>query len=194
MDPITALGAAGSVIGIAGFALQLYQTISKFYTQFTSISEGLGAFLEELGSTASALNHIIDLLQTEKQHERNGKGRLLFSDSALHTIRETADKCLLTFWRIEGTITSKCLDKQFEKDLEKKLVEYHDKVTENSQVEPEINLDESLAAAATPYHVRLKWTLRGVQSKLQAYGEQLHKYQQTFSLMFSIINLHVQQR
>lgn len=192
MDPVTALGAAGSVIGIAGFALQLYTSISQFYSQFASASEELGSFLEVLSSISSALQHINDLLQTEEQHERSGKGRLLFSDSALRTTRETANKCLLIFWRIEGTITNKCNTKQFEQGLERKLVEYNEKIR-NNQKQVEIKLDDNLADAANSYSVRVRWVVRGVLSRLQAYGEQLHKFQQTLTVMFLIISLRAQQ-
>jgi hypothetical protein len=36
MDPVTALGAAGSVIGIAGFGIQLSQAPYQFATQVGS--------------------------------------------------------------------------------------------------------------------------------------------------------------
>lgn len=129
MDPVSALGAAGSVFGIAAFALKLHTTISKLYTQIASVPAGLVAILEELKLTAAALKHINELLETEQRQENNGKPRLLVSSSALDTIRETANKCLLVFWRIEGTITDRCnTDKQSEDQLERRLVQYKEEV------------------------------------------------------------------
>lgn len=191
MDPVTALGAAGSVIGIAGFALQLYASICQFYSNLASAPEELAAILEGLGSTEAALRDINELLKKEEQHEKEGKGRLLFSKNALKTIKDTSSKCLLVFWRIEGTITGKGDSKSFEEGLRRRLEEFNEKLR-NHREPPVIALDEDLAKAATPYYIRLTWAVKGVVSKLQGYCEQLHKFQQTLVLMFLIISLHAQ--
>lgn len=82
MIPITAIGAAGSVIGIAGFGLQLSAAIYKFYSQIGDAKESLQAAVDVIDSNAGALERIYEFLQIEEENLTKGKGLLLFSTTA----------------------------------------------------------------------------------------------------------------
>jgi hypothetical protein len=56
MDPISALGAAGSVVGIASFGLQLSQTLYQFISQTRSAKESLRSVLDGINATTTAMN------------------------------------------------------------------------------------------------------------------------------------------
>lgn len=68
MIPITAIGAAGSVIGIVGFGLQLSAAIYKFYSQIGDAKESLQAAVDVIDSTAGALEKIYEFLQIEEEN------------------------------------------------------------------------------------------------------------------------------
>lgn len=65
MEPATAIGAAVSVIGIAGFGLQLSAAIYKFSSQIGDAKESLQAAVDEIDPTAVALKRIYEFLQNE---------------------------------------------------------------------------------------------------------------------------------
>jgi hypothetical protein len=107
MDPITALGAASSVIGIASFGIQLSQILYQFTTQALSAKESLQTILSGIHATTCALNQVHGILAEECENlERKGRA-MFFSAKAIDDVKGTADKCLVIFWRIEATITSK---------------------------------------------------------------------------------------
>jgi hypothetical protein len=56
MDPISALGVAGSVVGIASFGLQLSQALYQFISQTRSAKESLRSVLDGINATTTAMN------------------------------------------------------------------------------------------------------------------------------------------
>ncbi|KAG4432921.1 hypothetical protein IFR05_011592 [Cadophora sp. M221] len=120
MDPISALGAAGSVVGIAGFGLQLSKVLYQFTTQALSAPESLYTILSGITATTCALNLVHDFLKEECQHLEQKGQALLFSPKAITDVKRIADGCLMIFWRIEATITCKAGSK-FESTLAERL-------------------------------------------------------------------------
>lgn len=190
MDPVTALGAAGSVIGIAGFGFQLSAAIYQFYSQIGDAKESLQAAVDGIDSTAVALNRIHDFLRVEEENLREGKGLLLFSSTAILGVKDTAHKCLAIFWRIEATITNKKGPK-FEEELLQRLLTLK-RDTGSKPIQPIFELDSSLTEAAASLRNRFRWTIRGDFSKLEGYSRRLQQFQLSLTLMFSVVSLGIQ--
>lgn len=190
MDPVSALGAAGSVVGIAGFGIQLSAAIYQFYSQIDDAKESLQAALDGIDSTALALNRIYDFLLIEEENIRKGKGLLLFSTTAILGVKDTAHKCLAIFSRIEATITNKDGPK-FEDDLLKRLLELK-RDTENKSTRPSFELDSSLAETATSLRTRFRWTFKGDFTKFGGYSRRLQQHQTSLTLLFSVVTLGIQ--
>lgn len=187
MDPITVLGAASSVVGIADFAFKLAQTISKSYSEIASTEVILQSILDEVGSTGNALRSINGLVQDEEDNVKHGEGFQIFTEMALLDVKRTAEKCLLVFWRIEGTILE---TKDFEKDLERRRAAFHKQVR-NDHNGIDIKLAEGLSDAARSFFKKAKWSVKGVLPKLKEYCDQLRGFQLTLTLMLAAINLRI---
>jgi hypothetical protein len=100
MDPLSAIGAASSVVGVASFGIQLSQAFYQFTSQALSAKESLQTILSGVHETACALNQVHGILVEECEY-RERKGRaILFSAKAIEDVRGTADKCLFIFWLI----------------------------------------------------------------------------------------------
>lgn len=192
MDPVTAIGAAGSVIGIAGFGLQLSAAIYKFYSQIGDAKESLQAAVDGIDSTAVALERIYEFLQIEEENLTKGKGLLLFSNTAILGVKDTAHKCLAVFWRIEATVTNRNGPK-FEQELLDRLLALKRDTGKSSQ-RPVLELDSSLVETASSLRNRIRWTFKGDFSKLEEYSRRLQQFQLSLTLMFSVVSLGIHQR
>lgn len=190
MDPITALGAAGSVVGIADVAFQLVKSVSKAYTEIASAEVVLRTITDEVDSMGTALSQISNLVHVEEQNVKDGLGLKLFTETALSDVRKTAEKCLVIFWRIEGTILDKAGTSDFEKEIQTRRAEFRRQAGgKGKQVDAEIRLTEGLADAAKSFFRRTKWQLKGTLPKLREYCDQLRGYQLVFTVMLATISL-----
>lgn len=189
MDPITALGAAGSVVGIASFGLQLGQVLYQFVSQVRGAKKELSGVLDGIHSTASALNRIHELLKDECEYLQQGNQRtILFSPEALNDVKGAADKCLVIFWRIEGTICNNC-DSKFESELVRKLTAFNQEINSNnrSPIETNVTVD-----SLTSVWARFRWPR--IAPRLKYYHDELQGHKLSLVLMFNIISLGAHRR
>jgi hypothetical protein len=106
MDPITALGAAGSVVGIVGFGIQLSQILTTFISNVASARKDIRAIKDQVECTTSALQGIYEYLAWEvRNFDNGGRTFVVFTNQSLHRVKGTADKCLVVFWRVEAAIS-----------------------------------------------------------------------------------------
>jgi hypothetical protein len=182
-DPITILGAVGSVVGIAGFGLQLAQFLDKFIDDYASAQESLGATLEAVGATNEALGQVREFLKREHKHVDKGGRPQIFSVKALAQIRTTSDKCLRIFWRIEATIL-RTSNSDLENRIATRLASFHAELQANREP-PVINLDTRLKLSNL---ARWRWSFN-IARKLDKYNDQLYRLQNTLILMFQVISL-----
>lgn len=183
MDPVTVLGAVGSVVGIAGFGLQLAQFLDSFIEQYAAARYSLGATLEALYSTSGALEQVQEFLQREHRNVAGGGQPELFSKGALVQVRKTSDLCLKIFWRIEAAILGESRS-ELEDKISRRLVAFHDEI--DADREPRtLSLDQNLKVSRL---MRWRWAFK-ISNKLNEYNRQLHRQQTTLILLFQVISL-----
>jgi ABC-type multidrug transport system fused ATPase/permease subunit len=188
MDRLSGIGAASSVIGIASFGIQLAQVLYRFTDQALSAEESLHSIWSGIHATTSALNQVHEILAEECEHvERHGRA-IFFSAKAINDVKGTADRCLLIFWRIEATITSKT-GSNFEKELTKRLKTFNEELAKKKRLDP-IPIDRDLISLTR--WGRLRWPL--IAPKLDSYNNQLQQLQMNLVLMFSVISLGAHRR
>jgi hypothetical protein len=183
MDPFTILGAVGSVVGIAGFGLQLAQFLDTFIEGYTSAPASLEAIVDTVYSTTGALEQVQEFLKREKNNVEQGGEPELFSPKALAQIRKTSDKCLKIFWRIEATILSDS-SSDLEERISRRLVEFHAEIEAN-RAQTVLRLDTGLKLSTL---MRWRWSFN-ISNKLDKHNEHLHRLQTTLILMFQVISL-----
>jgi hypothetical protein len=184
MDPLSALGAAGSVVGVASFGLQLSQVLYKFTSQAWSAGDSLRSLLGVIHATTCALDQVRGILAEECENlERKGRP-VFFSTKAIDDVKSTADKCLLIFWRIEATITKNSGSK-LEEELIKRLNTFNQQLATKKSPDP-IPVDTNLISLTI--WGRLRWPY--IAPKLDNYTSQLQLLQMNLVLMFSVISLH----
>ncbi|KAL8289448.1 hypothetical protein RB597_001177 [Gaeumannomyces tritici] len=189
MDPITAIGAASSVIGIAAFAIELCEVLHEFGSQVRGAREGLLAVSSSIESTADSLRLIHQYLDMEADNLSSGGSggpgsTRLFSKDALAFVKSNADRCLLVFWRIEAVMLNGSDDGEVvEAQLRRRLDEF------NAGTEPgragKVAIELSLVPASLPLLRRLRWPL--VTAKLAEYRSQLQFHQQCLSLIIMTV-------
>lgn len=183
MDPISILGAAGSVVGVAAFGLQLAQVLDKFIEGYATANESLEAILDGIYSTRDALEHVQGFLEQEDRNVKNGRPLQLFSTKALTDISNTSDKCLKIFWRIEGTIL-RTSSSELETTISQRLVSFHQDIKENRKPSA-LQVDRKLSLSRLQ---RWRWSST-IGDKLEKYCRQLHRHQTTLILMFEVVSL-----
>lgn len=179
MDPISALGAASSVIGIAGFALDLSVGLFKVAKQMRSAEETLRNMGERVKATSFVLSEIEELLKEEELHVRKTKALRIFSVAALVRVKETATQCLIVLWKIEATVLGEDLD---ERDLLERLGK------RSKAASKPIQLDAKLASPSIRIWDRFVFVI-STSDKLEEYGKQLQTYQGSLSLIFNIVTV-----
>lgn len=185
MDPITALGAAGSIVGIAAFGLQLGAYVYKVQSNLRSAKENLRNLLATIRSTASALESLYTYVKLEREGMVNRRGRLqLFSLQALIDLKDTADQCLIIFWRIEATITGN-KDSASDEELARKLVQFNKLLKKDEAAK--VSLDDTIGDPSWSIFGNIRWTY--IDFKLDGYSQQLHHYQGCLTLMCSVVSL-----
>ncbi|KAI0451837.1 hypothetical protein F5B21DRAFT_516479 [Xylaria acuta] len=189
MDPVTALGAAGSVVGIAGFGIQLYQILSKFVSQVRSAQEQFEEVIAEIDSTTSALEEIYFYLEQEVRNVEAGKALELFSESSLVKVKVTADKCLVVFWRIETAIAGS-EPERFDDELANRLTSFNQKLASYCTGHT-INIEPQLTSDPLRFRDKLRWAFQS--SKLEKFCKELQRYQSHLGLLLQIVLLGQQQ-
>ncbi|KAI1116508.1 hypothetical protein F5Y14DRAFT_439922 [Nemania sp. NC0429] len=186
MDPVTALGAAGSVVGIASFGLQLSQILIKYISQVWSAQQSLEDIVEEIQSTTYALEGIYSYLAEEVDNIRRGYPLCLFSTTSLMKVKVTADRCLVVFWRIEATISGNW-PAELEDHLVKKLTEFNNKLVSSSPDSMIASIGSQLTENPLGLRDKLQWPSKA--SKLAKYCGQLQRYQDNLQLLLQIVVL-----
>jgi hypothetical protein len=183
MDPVTLLGAIGSVVGIAGFGLQLAQFLDGFVTDAIEANDSCHAVLEGIEATNHALEEVMNLLEEERENLNQGHKMILFSDKALSKLQTTADNCLKIFWKIEAIILKKD-NKHLEAKLKTRLAEFHAEVKDKKDP-PVLKIDKSLRLTRFQH---IAWSFN-IGNKMEKLSRQLHRYQTTLILIFSVISI-----
>ncbi|CAG8972217.1 hypothetical protein HYALB_00010996 [Hymenoscyphus albidus] len=191
MDPVTILGAVGSVVGIAAFGLQLSQFVNDFLGQYERANENLHDVCYGLERTIAVLDQIEELLKLEKENRTSKSGKPeLFNDKALVEVRKNTDACLKVFWRIEAAILyAKETPKDLEKRLKEQLQEFHDKVQKG---EEKGLADRNIIRLAKRRNMnrvqRFVYTF-STGKQLTRYRDQLNFLQQSLSLLLHVVQL-----
>ncbi|KAI0904834.1 hypothetical protein F4823DRAFT_169354 [Ustulina deusta] len=185
MDPVTALGAAGSVVGIAGFGIQLSQILHKYLSQIWFAQESLEAVVEEIWLTTTALEEIYIFLKQEVVNINRGQPLYLFTENSLEKVKVTADKCLVIFWRVEATISGNWPER-IEEQLIKRLIEFNNKLDQYTPDSP-IKIESELTSDPLGLRDKLRWPSKA--SKLDKYCKQLQRYQDSLVLLLQVVSL-----
>lgn len=135
-----ALGAAGSVVGIASFGLQLCQVLYQFTSEARNANESLVAVLNGIHATTCALDQVHGFLEEEVEHLKTTRQAAFFTPKSIQAVKRTADECLIIFWRIEATIANKYHSK-FEEELIVKLNNFNEKLSKQKDPPP-ISVDK----------------------------------------------------
>ncbi|KLU85471.1 hypothetical protein MAPG_04494 [Magnaporthiopsis poae ATCC 64411] len=184
MDPITAIGAASSVIGIAAFAIELCEVIHEFSSQVHGAREGLLAVSSSIESTADSLRLIHQYLDMEAENLASDTSTRLFSNDALIFVKNNADRCLLVFWRIEAVMLNKA-DGASEEQLRRRLDEFNAGTGTGPGGTDKAAIEVSLVPASLPLLKRLRWPF--VTARLAEYRSQLQFHQQCLSLIIMTV-------
>ena len=188
MDPASALGAAGSIVGIAGFGLQLSNVLYQYISQAKSANYSLRAILEGINATTGAMNQVHGLIDDEKESIEGGGKPILFSYKALGDVKKTADQCLILFWRIEATITKTDDSKCLEKKLERELHIFNENI--NAKTDSRLRkLDSVLVLSKLEC---LRWPF--IAPKLDDYNQQLQRLQMNLILIFQVVSIRALSR
>jgi hypothetical protein len=188
MDPVSILGAAGSVVGIASFGLQLSGALYQFIDSYRSAQENLQDVADGIQATTFALDKISEYLKLEEQNVQEGRGLQLFSNRALVGLQEVSNKCLLVFWRIEATVTRKD-HSGFERELVDRLKQFNENIRNNREA-CFFEVSDCLARVRLGFRNRIRWSFIG--TKLQGHSTQLQQFQLSLTLMCSVISLGTQ--
>jgi hypothetical protein len=184
MDPVTALGAAGSVVGIVGFGVQLSQILIKYLSQVWSAQESLKDIVDEIRSTTYALEGVYLYLKQEVANTRRGYPLCLFTGTSLIKVKVTADQCLVVFWRIEATISGNW-PADIEDRLVKKLTEFNENLVSHSDTPVFIQSE----LTENPLGLRDKFRWASKASKLEKFCKKLQRYQDNLQLLLQIVQL-----
>ncbi|KAL3423684.1 hypothetical protein PVAG01_05431 [Phlyctema vagabunda] len=176
------LGAAGSIVGITAFGLQLSQVLVRFISEVRAAPEAVRAVLAGVDATSRAMKEIYGLLNDEKKNiEREGKS-ILFSIEGIQQLRATADSCLLLFWKIEATIANRS-ERNLDEKLQRRLRQFRREIettTKSKIAKPNQNLVLSTRD-------RLRWPY--ITPKLEEFSRQLRDLQVNLVLLFQVVNL-----
>lgn len=183
MDPITALGAASSAIGIASFALDLSAGLFKLANQVRSAKDSLKGVSETVKSTAYALEEVERLLQKEEQHVRQGGDLRMFSAKGLARVKETTDQCLIVLWKIEAVAVGS--EEPDETELATRLAM---RASMWDHMQQPITLSSRFTNPSLGIWDRLIFAV-SASDKLREFGRQLQNFQISLSLIFDVVTV-----
>lgn len=177
MDPISALGAVSSAVGIASFALELSIGLFKLAKQIHSAKDILKGMSENVKSIAYALEEVEQLLHKEEQHVRQGNTPRMFSAKGFARVKETTDQCLIVLWKVEAVAVGS--GEPQEADLAVRLA------TRTQEI---ITLDPRFESSSPNFWNRVAFAL-SASDKLAEYGKQLQNHQISLSLIFNVVTV-----
>lgn len=189
MDPISIVG---TVVGVAGFGLQLAQFLTQFADQVLSADENLHSILQCVEGTSKVLFEVEQLLEQERKNIKKGRKLILFSKESISKIRTTSDDCLRVFWRIEAVILNKDKPKILERRIEVQLTELR-RCIEKGEEPPDLKLSEVLSKPKLTKLQQLAWVFSKVGDKLERHRVHLQGHQTTLILLFHVISLRSKQ-
>jgi hypothetical protein len=96
MNPITALGAASSIVGIVGFGLQVATTLQTYAEATFEADDRIRDIANDISATASALQRLQAVIVRD---DKLPQGRL-FSVEGLKVVNKIASQCDAVFTRI----------------------------------------------------------------------------------------------
>lgn len=181
MDPITALGAVSSAVGIASFALDLSVGLFKLANQIRSAKDSLKGVGENVKSIAYALEEVEKLLREEDQHVRQGRDLQIFSTRALARVKETTDQCLIVLWKIQAVALG--LEEPDEVSLAARLA-----TRASVSAQQAIKLDPRFTAPKPTVWNRLVFAVRASE-KLGEYSKQLQNFQISLVLILNVVTV-----
>lgn len=181
MDPVSALGAVSSAIGIANFALDLSVGLIKLASQIHSAKDTLKGVGETVKATAYALEEVETLLKKEEEHVRQGLQLQMFSTKGLSRVKETTDQCLMVLWRIEAVAAG--LEQPEDKQLTARLA-----ARANATKPPPIILDPKFTNPSIGIWDRLVFAV-SASDKLVEHSRQLQIFQSSLSLIFDVVTV-----
>lgn len=181
MDPISALGAVSSAIGIAGFALDLSVGLFKVASQIRSAKDSLKGVGETVKSIAYALDEVEQLLRKEEQHVQQGGSLKMFSTKGLVRVKETTDQCLIVLWKVEAVAVG--FEEPGEPELAARLA-----ARASASAEQTITLDPKFTNPSTGVWNRLVFAV-SASDKLQEYGRQLQNFQISLGLILNVVTV-----
>lgn len=179
MDPMTALGAVSSAVGIAGFVLDLSVGLFKLASQIRSAQESLRGVCETVKPTAYALEEVGQLLRAEERHVHKGAGLRMFSAKGLERVKETADQCLVVLWKIEAVAVGR--DVPTGPELAARLA-----MRASAPGQPAIALDPRIAKPVPGVWNRVVFAV-SASDKLVEYGRQLQESKISLGLIFNVV-------
>lgn len=100
MDPISAIGVAGSVVGIVSLGFELARVLQGQIDQISTAKDRLEQFVFEIKATALALTDLQDLLLST----RNPEDRL-FNDNGYDAINLVVDRCTIVYRNVAVLIS-----------------------------------------------------------------------------------------
>lgn len=181
MDPISALGAVSSAIGIAGFALDLSVGLFTLASQFRSAKDSLKGVGETVRSIAYALEEVEQLLRKEEHHVQQGGTLQMFSTKGLARVKETTDQCLIVLWKVEAIVVG-CEEPE-EPELAARLA-----TRASASVQEAITLDRRFTNPSPSVWNRLVFAV-SASDKLQKYGAQLQNFQISLGLILNVVTV-----
>ena len=96
-----------SVLGIAGFGLQLYQTLKTFANKWADAHQYLLWLMTDVDLSVSAIRGVQDLLDRDDEIRKRGQGRRLFNERSVIDARRAADQCMVIFRNVVDFILKK---------------------------------------------------------------------------------------
>lgn len=106
MDPLSALGAVSGAMGIASFGLRLATTLQTYIASTVDSPQRLKNCVSDIGSTASALQQLQDLLTADGVQDADGgsgdaaNNQQLFSVEGKREVERLGDRCKEVYERI----------------------------------------------------------------------------------------------
>jgi hypothetical protein len=189
-----ALGAAGSLVGIAAIGAQLTRILARYVGEVRFAAESFEAVVDEIDTISAALNTVCQLLHIHERKKKAGHhrdaGSGLFSAKALSDIRDTSGRCLLVFWRIEACLKRQDEDPDLNRKLKVRLHRFQDDVAKGNEVGVDIKLCGVALDREMGHWEKLKWPF--LQRKIERYCEKLKGLHVHLTLITVVAKIHAE--
>lgn len=192
MDPVSALGAAGSVVGIVAFGLELSRLLNRCVGKYRDAPASLERTIDSIRRTVRCLTQVRYFITLEEQHSRDKDSLQFCSPQLLGSLKDVSCECLLVFWRVEAVVT-----RTDGRRLEQKLTDRLNQLNED--------WGAADSPSSVPIHVgegisnrrlegvwdRLRWMRK--ESEIHQYQHSLGEYRLELNFMISIVSLRAHQ-